>query len=350
MLRIENIFKQYQKRPLLEKINLNVSKGEVLCLLGPSGSGKSTLLRIIAGLEQQEEGKLFWDNIDLTDTPAFERNFGFMFQDYALFPHMNVHQNVAFGLEMKGTTKDQIKARVEETLDLVEMSSFSKRNVADLSGGEKQRVALARALAPQPRLLMLDEPLGSLDRTLREQLIMELGALLQRVETPVIYVTHDQEEAFSIGTRLAVLHHASIVQLDTPEKIYSRPVSLWLAGFLGFRNRIEGEIESIDPLRVSTSAGIFHVGKGPSMKEKGQQVTLVVKPDGLLNDPCCPENNCIKGTVRDCLFFGERYKLLVDIKNNLSFTFFRKERINTGQQVAFSIDPESILCYLRAND
>lgn len=348
MLRIEHINKQYQNRPLLEKINLTVSRGEVFCLLGPSGSGKSTLLRIIAGLEKPEAGKIFWNDMDLTETPAFERNFGFMFQDYALFPHMNVQQNVAFGLEMKGFSKDKIQERVQETLDLVEMGGMANRNVVDLSGGEKQRVALARALAPQPRLLMLDEPLGSLDRTLREQLIMELGALLKQLETPVIYVTHDQEEAFSIGSRLAVLHQTSIVQSDSPENVYSCPASLWLAGFLGFSNQFSGVVKSTNPLRVSTPAGAFQVGRGSIGMKEGIKVTLVFKPDGLLNDPC-GSINCIKGVIRDCLFFGDRYKLLVVIENGLAFTFFRKKRIDPGQSVIFSVDPESILCYLGAN-
>jgi len=208
MLRIEGISKTYQFKPLLEDINLSVSRGEILCLLGPSGSGKSTLLRIIAGLEKPESGRLFWDDADIMDLQAYERNFGFMFQDYALFPHMSVRENVAFGLEMKGLARELIDKRVREVLKMVEMADFLERNVTDLSGGEKQRVALARAIAPKPQLLMLDEPLGSLDRTLRDQLIMELGSVLQQLETPVIYVTHDQEEAFSIGDRLAVLHNA----------------------------------------------------------------------------------------------------------------------------------------------
>jgi ABC-type Fe3+/spermidine/putrescine transport system ATPase subunit len=307
------------------------------------------LLRIIAGLENPENGKIFWDGKDLTDVPPYKRNFGFMFQDYALFPHMNVQKNVAFGLEMKGMPRDVIKKIVEEKLELVEMGAMAERNVADLSGGEKQRVALARALAPEPWLLMLDEPLGSLDRTLREQLILELGVLLKELETPVIYVTHDQEEAFSIGSRLAVLHQTAIIQSDTPENVYSNPASLWLAGFLGFSNRLEGVIESSNPLCISTKAGFFSpVGKTGFMRI-GEGIILVFKPDGLMENPPDSKSNLLKGLVIECLFFGGRYKLLIEIENGKIFTFFGKKRFNPGEPVEIALDPASILCYSRAN-
>jgi len=349
MLRIEGISKTYQFKPLLEDINLSVNRGEILCLLGPSGSGKSTLLRIIAGLEKPESGRLFWDDADIMDLQAYERNFGFMFQDYALFPHMSVRENVAFGLEMKGLARELIDKRVREVLKMVEMADFLERNVTDLSGGEKQRVALARAIAPKPQLLMLDEPLGSLDRTLRDQLIMELGSVLQQLETPVIYVTHDQEEAFSIGDRLAVLHNASIIQSGTPEDVYSHPASLWLAGFLGFNNQLPGTVISEKPLRVKTPIGVFRPGDPKDFIRPGDKVSLVFKPDGLIDFLGGTMENCFDAEVKDCLFFGDRYKLVVVIETGQEFTFFREDQIERLEKVQMSVCPESILCYKMAH-
>lgn len=347
MLRIENISKTYQNKPLLDNITLAVHRGEILCLLGPSGSGKSTLLRIVAGLEEPERGVILWNNEDISHLSAHKRNFGLMFQDYALFPHMTVGKNVAFGLEMKGMPTHQIDSRVLEVLEMVDMASFLQRKVTDLSGGEKQRVALARALAPQPQLLMLDEPLGSLDRTLRDQLLTDLGSMLQRLETPVIYVTHDQEEAFSIGDRLAVLHDTSIIQVDTPETIYSCPASLWLAGFLGFRNQLGGSVASIHPLTVNSQIGRFQIEPCGSAFQRGNEVVLVFKPDGLDRAHCDGTNNCLEGVVWHSLFFGDRYKMVLETGNGLSFTFFWEERMRPGEKVRFAVRPDSILCYKR---
>jgi len=201
MLTVRNIEKSYQGKPLLKQVSFEVNENETVCLLGPSGSGKSTLLRIIAGLEEAEAGKVLWQDKDLTDTPAHLRGFGLMFQDYALFPHRNVAENIAFGLRMQNRSKPEIEQRVIAALETINMSEFARRKVTELSGGEQQRVALARALAPEPHLLMLDEPLGALDRTLREQLSRELRRILRETKVPAIYVTHDQEEAFAIAAQ-----------------------------------------------------------------------------------------------------------------------------------------------------
>ncbi|MGD0708243.1 MAG: ABC transporter ATP-binding protein, partial [Anaerolineaceae bacterium] len=202
MLEVRQIFKDFEGQPLLKGVSLTVSQGETVCLLGPSGSGKSTLLRIIAGLEPAESGQVLWDGRDLKEVPVYQRRFGLMFQDYALFPHKNVADNVAFGLRMQNLPADEIKQRVQEALEQVHLQAFARRRVTDLSGGEQQRVALARALAPRPLLIMLDEPLGAMDRALREQLIGEIRGLLHETRIPAIYVTHDQEEAFTIADRL----------------------------------------------------------------------------------------------------------------------------------------------------
>jgi len=211
MLEVKDIYKTYEGKPLLQGISFRLERGETICLLGSSGSGKSTLLRIIAGLETPESGSVIWDGQDLRDVPPYQRQFGLMFQDYALFPHRTVEQNVAFGLRMQDLLAQEVETRTKEALETINMQGFAKRQVTDLSGGEQQRVALARAMAPGPLLLMLDEPLGALDRSLREQLGQELRRVLHESEIPTIYVTHDQEEAFAIADRLLILHDGKIV-------------------------------------------------------------------------------------------------------------------------------------------
>jgi spermidine/putrescine transport system ATP-binding protein len=206
MLELKGISKTYEDKPLLEDISFTVGRGETVCLLGASGSGKSTILRIIAGLENPERGQVLFNNIDLAQTPPHLRDFGLVFQDYGLFPHLDVFENVAFGLKMRNAAAGEIELRVAELLEQVNLQGFETRKVTDLSGGEQQRVALARALAPNPRLLMFDEPLGALDRSLKEDLLNELRSILHGTEIPAIYVTHDQEEAFAIADRILILH------------------------------------------------------------------------------------------------------------------------------------------------
>lgn len=233
MLKLDNIHKTYEGKPLLKGISLTVEKGETICLLGPSGSGKSTILRIIAGLEEAEAGEVLWQGKTLADVPSHERNFGLIFQDYALFPHLNVFENVAFGLKMQKMPKDEIRQRVTESLKQVDLAGFDSRRVTDLSGGEQQRVALARALAPRPRLLMFDEPLGALDRRLREYLITEIREILRSSGVPAIYVTHDHAEAFALAQRVMLLNEGKIVQRGSPDEIKAHPASAWAAEFLG---------------------------------------------------------------------------------------------------------------------
>ena len=223
MLELIDIRKTYEGKPLLAGVTLRVDEGETVCLLGPSGSGKSTLLRIAAGLEEPDSGRVIWGGEDITRTPAHRRGFGLMFQDYALFPHLNTAENVAFGLRMRNLPDDRIRMEAADALKRVNLEGFGRRRVAELSGGEQQRVALARALAPRPMLLMLDEPLGALDRALREQLTVQLRHLLRELRIPALYVTHDQEEAFAVAQRVALLHDGRIVQTGTPETLVARP-------------------------------------------------------------------------------------------------------------------------------
>ena len=235
MLTLSNIHKSYEGKPLLKGISLEVAEGETICLLGPSGSGKSTLLRIISGLEEAESGDVLWEGKSIASVPSHERKFGLIFQDYALFPHLNVFDNVAFGLKMQKLGKEEIRPRVDEALKQVGLQEFAKRSVTDLSGGEQQRIALARALAPRPRLLMFDEPLGALDRRLREYLLVEIKKILEESGVPAIYVTHDQSEAFALAHRVMLLNEGMIVQRGTPTDVYAKPASAWVEDFLGIK-------------------------------------------------------------------------------------------------------------------
>jgi len=343
MLSVVDIHKMYEGKSLLRGISFNVHKGETICLLGHSGSGKSTLLRIIAGIEQPDHGNVFWDGENLLNIPIHKRNFGLMFQDYALFPHKNVFENVAFGLRMINFPASQIKDRVIEELTKVKMLQFANRSVAELSGGEQQRVALARALAPQPKLLMLDEPLGALDKTLRGQLIKDIRALLHETEIPAIYVTHDQEEAFTIGDQLALLHNGEISQFGTPKSIYQNPKNTWVARFLGLTNIIGGEVISINPISVKTNIGVFSVTSTDFQNFSiNQPVELLIRPNAVETGK--QVDNHITGRVIDSVFLGQGFRIIVDNGVN-NFEFDVSSEFFPGQKIDFSIDPDLIHCF-----
>jgi spermidine/putrescine transport system ATP-binding protein len=347
VLKVVKIYKHYEDQSLLRGVSLEVYAGEILCLLGSSGSGKSTLLRIIAGLEPAERGSILWQGQPMDDLPVHQRNFSLMFQDYALFPHMNVFSNVAFGLRMRDVSEDLIRKRVIETLEMVDMSAFKNRRVTDLSGGEQQRVALARALAPEPRLLMLDEPLGALDRSLKEQLSGELRVLLHRLGIPAIYVTHDQQEAFTVSDRLAILHSGQIQQQGTAEEILAHPISLWLADFMGFTNQLHGKVISDLPLIVETTQGLFQSTLPIPKIKLGQKVTLVLKPDHVNIIKQKETGNTISGKVIDVTFRGDGYLIKIVYGNGqvVKFTSPHHQKIGSSIQVFFP--PESVLCYDR---
>lgn len=236
MLEIEALTVSFGETIAVQDVDLSVEQGEILCIVGPSGCGKSTLLRSIAGLEQAQDGDVRINGDSMMITPVHQRDFGLMFQEYALFPHMNVVENIAFGLRMKKFSSDDRDARVAEILELVGLHGFQDRDVTQLSGGERQRVALGRSLAPNPRLLMLDEPLGALDKTLKDRLVTELRTILKSTHVTTLYVTHDQQEAFVVGDRVAVMNKGKIEQIGTPEIVYRKPRTIFVATFLGLNN------------------------------------------------------------------------------------------------------------------
>lgn len=311
MLEVTDLHKTYDGQPLLKGVSFAVAAGETVCLLGSSGSGKSTILRIIAGLESAESGQVRWQGRDLGSTPAHMRGFGLMFQDYALFPHMDVFANVAFGLRMQNWAQAQIDERVSEVLAQTDLAAFARRRVTELSGGEQQRVALARALAPRPGLLMLDEPLGALDRALRESLIEELRGLLQRAGIPAIYVTHDQQEAFTIADRIILLHEGRVVQSGSVPEVFAKPASAWVAAFLGLGNLLAG---TLSPRGVETALGVFPAPAGlPAKAHNGEQVTLLLRPQAEV----VASGGTLSGKVTDVVFRGLDFR--VELDNGLYF-------------------------------
>ena len=335
MLEVQHIFKGYDGKTILRDVSFSVEAGETVCLLGASGSGKSTLLRIVAGLEEADSGVVSFDGRDLSSTPAHLRDFGLVFQDYALFPHFDVSENVAFGLKMRRLPQNEIAERVANSLELVNLRGFEKRQVTDLSGGEQQRVALARALATRPRLLMFDEPLGALDRTLREDLLNELRSILQQTNIPAIYVTHDQEEAFAMADRILILYGGEIVREGVPADVWANPESAFVARFLGLGNVFDGVVrEKMNGgWKVESGFGVFTV---PCEHEhqKGDSVHLLVRPH-LVDDG----SNVIQGTVTDVILQQDRFK--VNLKNGLYVYLPNVPKV--GERIEVSVKVECLV-------
>jgi thiamine transport system ATP-binding protein len=335
MLEVIAVSKAYGATRALEAVTLTVNPGEVVSLLGPSGCGKSTLLAIIAGLEAPDRGQVRWSGQDLARVPVHRRQFGLMFQDYALFPHRNVFENVAFGLQIQRQPRPAVRQAVSASLARVGLTGFDRRDVNTLSGGEAQRVALARALAPQPRLLMLDEPLGALDRTLREQLLEDLRTLLraQHLAQTVLYVTHDQQEAFTLADRVAVMKAGRILQLGTPEAVYAQPVSAFVARFLGLTNLVDAAPAGAG--QVTTPLGQFHI-HGPVGRG-----LLLLRPDAAR---LTGEVNAVRGLVVARSFRGAQVRLTLQTEDGatLAFDFPAQVLPAVGDRIRLSLDPERL--------
>jgi spermidine/putrescine transport system ATP-binding protein len=345
MLDVRGVEKTYAGLPLLRGISFQLAPSEIVCLLGPSGSGKTTLLRIIAGLEEPLAGEVLWDGQPITRLPAHQRDFGLMFQDYALFPHRNVAENVAFGLRMRGLSPSEVSQRVQEALARVDLAGFGTRNVAGLSGGEQQRVALARTLAPHPRLLMLDEPLGALDRALREKLLGDLRGILRQEKLPTLYVTHDQGEAYAIADRLLLLHEGRVVQEGRPVDVCRSPATEWVARFLGLGNLLPGTVVERDPLRVRTALGILSGYCPHPLHPLGQPVMLLIRPDGARRlGPQQKSPLVAEGRVEDSVFHGNGYRILLRAREGTALMFEIADPVNPGSEVRMAIDPEAVRC------
>jgi ABC-type Fe3+/spermidine/putrescine transport system ATPase subunit len=314
LLEAEQIVKSYGTEPVLRGVSFGVTAGEIICLLGPSGCGKSTLLRVIAGLEPDYTGTIRFASRAIDRVPVHERNFGFMFQDFALLPHRRVGQNIAFGLLMQRLSRPVIERRVNEMLELVGLPGYAQRTIFELSGGERQRVALARSLAPHPKLLMLDEPLGSLDLTLRERLTGDLRAIIKSVGLSSIYVTHDQTEAFAVADRILLMDRGQIVQNGTPLEVYCRPASVFAARFLGLNNLFPGRraTDSATSAQrgvwMQTALGALLVSH--SEAAINEAALVLIRPEAA--EPPTPEAvNLVEGAVVRSTFRGRTQRVLL---------------------------------------
>ena len=310
LINLENICVSYDKKTnILENLNLKIKEGELVSLLGPSGCGKTTTLRVVAGFIEPTSGKFMLGDEDYTNIPVHNRNFGLVFQSYALFPHLTVYENVAFGLKMKKVPKDEIDKKVNEMLEVVDMSNLAKRYPKELSGGQRQRVAIARALVIEPKLLLLDEPLSNLDAKLRLKMRVEIRKLQQKLGITTLFVTHDQEECFSISDKVAVLNKGVIEQFDTPENIYSNPSTEFVARFVGFENFIDLTKQSNDT--YTSESGLKFIVK--TNKEK-YKVKATIRPDNIkIVDKDL--GNTIEGVVEIRTFLGKEYQY--DVKTEL---------------------------------
>ncbi len=310
-LQIKDVVKTYGENYAVDHIDLDIDRHEIFALLGSSGSGKSTLLRMLAGMETPDQGKIILDGQDITRLPPYDRPINMMFQSYALFPHMTVEQNIAFGLKQDKMPKDQIAERVEEMLRLVQMTKYAKRKPHQLSGGQQQRIALARSLAKQPKLLLLDEPLGALDKNLRQQTQLELVNTLEKVGVTCIMVTHDQEEAMTMATRIAIMSEGQLQQVGTPREIYDFPNSRFTAEFIGETNIFEGQLVAdeadhaeIDCPELAQNILIDHSVAGP----EEQTMWVSIRPEDINMHKEKPanlgEHNWTIGTVKEIAYLG----------------------------------------------
>jgi len=304
----EKLIKRFDEAVAVDEVSLSIRKGEIFALLGSSGCGKSTLLRMLAGFEQPTKGRILLGGQDLATMPPYERPVNMMFQSYALFPHLNIWENIAFGLKREGLPKAEIQQRVDEMLALVQLTPYAKRKPHQLSGGQQQRVALARSLAKRPKLLLLDEPLGALDKKLREQTQFELVNIIEKVGVTCVMVTHDQEEAMTMANRIAVMSKGRVLQVGTPQEVYEYPANRFVADFIGNVNLFQGKIslDEADRCAATTSIGEIHVGHGIS-GAMDMPVAVAVRPEKISigkERPAGMDHNVFAGRVKEIAYFG----------------------------------------------
>src|SRR5471030_114365 len=337
-VRFEKVTKKFDDTTAVDDVSLEIYQGEIFALLGGSGSGKSTLLRMLAGFERPTEGRIYLDGVDITDMPPYERPINMMFQSYALFPHMTVAQNIAFGLQQDKIPKAEVDARVAEMLKLVQMSQYAKRKPHQLSGGQRQRVALARSLAKRPKLLLLDEPMGALDKKLRSQMQLELVQIIERVGVTCVMVTHDQEEAMTMAERIAIMHLGWIAQIGSPIDIYETPTSRLVCEFIGNVNIFEGEvIDDAEGHATITCKDLdrnIYVGHGISTSVQDKSVTYAIRPEKLLvtaDMPTC-QYNWSSGKVHDIAYLGGHSVFYVELPSGKLVQSFVANAERRGQR------------------
>jgi len=358
-IRIENVSKSFHTFLAVDNVSLNIAKGELFALLGGSGCGKTTLLRMLAGFETPSAGKIFIDGQDMAGVAPYNRPVNMMFQSYALFPHMTVAANVGYGLKHEAMTQAQRKDRTKEMLSLVQLSHLADRKPHQLSGGQRQRVALARSLAKQPKLLLLDEPLGALDKKLREHTQFEISNIQYKTGITFVVVTHDQEEAMTLASRIAVMDQGQVKQIGQPSDVYEFPTSKFVAGFIGSINMVDaevtktssGELEVLSPLLGQPL--LVHTAQGFTV---GDKVSLAFRPEKISISRTRPENatNVLKGQVQDFGYFGKDslYRIKLPTGHVLSVNTVNAIRLSEGEakvtwddQVYLSIEPKALMVF-----
>ena len=343
IITLEGVEKRFGSNLVVKDLNLEIAEGEFLTLLGPSGCGKTTTLRMIAGFEEASAGIIKVEGERVEDKEPFQRNVNTVFQNYALFPHMTVFNNVAYGLTIKKVPKAEINERVTEMLKMVQMEDYAKRKPDELSGGQKQRVAIARALVNNPKVLLLDEPLGALDLKLRKQMQIELKRLQKKLGITFIYVTHDQEEALTMSDRIAVMHDGILEQLDSPTEIYEHPKTRFVAGFIGESNIFDGKVvaKEGDVLTVETEAGGLQV-VGPDFAV-GEKMHISIRPEYLEVSTSPVAGFTLEGHIKDFIYQGSVVKTAVDLTNGMEVKYSRFEQdqtVSEGEKVYVCWKPE----------
>ncbi len=334
LIEIKNVSKSFDGERVLENINLNIYDNEFMTILGPSGCGKTTLLRILGGFETPDSGEIYFDGKLFNNVPAHERQINTVFQRYALFPHLNVYENIAFGLRVAKTPDLEISQRVKEMLQLVNLQGFERRDVSTLSGGQQQRVAIARALIMKPRVLLLDEPLGALDLKLRKEMQIELKNIREATGITFVYVTHDQEEALSMSDTVVVINSGRIHQIGSPIDIYNEPSDSFVADFIGESNIIGGIMEADYKLNLS--------GKSFECLDKGfaknEAVDVVIRPEDV--DVVVPEDAMLTGAVESVIFRGVHYEIIVDI-DDFKWMIHTTDYVEPGTHIGIHMVPDA---------
>ncbi len=335
LIELKGISKSYDGEKVIDSMDLYIRDGEFITLLGPSGCGKTTTLRIIGGFETADEGRLYFDGNEISDVPAYKRNINTVFQKYALFPHLNVYENIAFPLRLKKVKEDEIKTRVAEMLKMVALSGFENKSVSTLSGGQQQRVAIARALISHPKVLLLDEPLGALDLKLRKDMQNELKNIQQAIGITFIYVTHDQEEALSMSDTIVVMADGEIQQIGSPTDIYNEPKNAFVADFIGESNIIDGVM--LEDKKVRLAGHNFVCVDGGF--DKNEPVDVVIRPEDV--DVVTPDKGMLTGTVTSVTFKGVHYEIIVDIKG-FKWMIQSTDYVAPDAEIGVYIEPDAI--------
>ena len=321
-VKFDNVDKSYDGKVLVVKgLNLDIQEGEFVTMLGPSGSGKTTCLMMLAGFETPTHGEIYLDNNVISNIPPHKRGIGMVFQNYALFPHLTVNENLAFPLEVRKLNKSDIEEKVKKTLDMVELGNFGNRMPLQLSGGQQQRVAVARSLVFDPKLVLMDEPLGALDKNLRESMQYEIKHIHESIGVTVVYVTHDQTEALTMSNRIAVFNDGKVQQLSSPDELYERPVNSFVAEFIGENNTFGGEVIDVsgDKCKVKLNSGAEILANPIVAKSKGEKTTVSLRPERALIDPQTTMDNNHKGKIEEVIYHGDHTRLRVDLLGNKQF-------------------------------